>query len=113
MAKVNTVQELRSQGYRVRVSHFRYPAPGIGWNEEPLPQSVLRENGFEFEPRGGRTEIEVTTPDGQTFSGVAKCHPKDNFNKRIAVTKALNRALGIPKHEERSQNRRAARTRSW
>lgn len=73
-----TVEDLRKDGYKVKVHHHRkFNLDGIN-------------------SRGGKTIVEVTTPDGATtFTGVARCSRKENFNKRLGVRIALGRALKI------------------
>ena len=72
---MNNVEELRKSGYKVWVKHFRRDSLG-GPN-----------------PRGGKTVVEVTTPDGVTLLGVSRCSRKENFNKRLGVRIALGRAF--------------------
>lgn len=70
-----TVEELRKSGYKVRVHHHR------------------RSSVDGVNSRGGKTVVEVTTPDGKTLYGYARCSRKENFNKRLGVRIALGRAL--------------------
>lgn len=70
-----TVKELRKNGYKVRVHHHR----------KVVTSTVAA--------RGGKTVVEVTTPDGVTFIGIARCSRKENFNKKMGVRIALGRAL--------------------
>lgn len=70
-----TVEELRRSGYKIRVHHHR------------------RKNDEGINARGGKTVVEVTTPDGRTLIGVARCSRRENFNKRLGVRIALGRAL--------------------
>ena len=73
----HTIKQLRQQGYKVRVLHFRY----------------LRD-AESFEARGGTTCIELTTPDkAQTVVGKSVCSTEDNFDKKIGNAIALGRAL--------------------
>ena len=69
------VEYLRKSGYKVRVKHFRKMSPeGI-------------------RARGGKTLVEITTPDGENLVGLARCSRNENFNKRLGVRIALGRAL--------------------
>lgn len=70
-----TVEQLRRNGYKVRVKHFR------------------RENSDGINSRGGKTVVEVTTPCGSTLVGMSRCNRKENFNKRLGVRIALGRAF--------------------
>ena len=73
-----TIHDLRKAGYKVRVLHFR--------NDH---DSILGE----FHPKGGRTVVQITTPDGQNLEGRANCSKKERYNKRVGVQVALGRAL--------------------
>ena len=73
-----TVQNLRKNGYKVRVLHHRV-----------FDNRVL---GC-FYPKGGETVIQITTPDGQELEGRAKCSRKDLYNKKLGVKVAIGRAL--------------------
>lgn len=44
----------------------------------------------EVSPRGGETEI-VVTLNGETYSEIVRCNPKDNYNKRLAIQIGLGR----------------------
>lgn len=70
-----TIEELRKSGYKIRVHHHR-KAGTEGINA-----------------RGGKTVVEVTTPDGTTLVGMSRCSRKENFNKRMGVRIALGRAM--------------------
>lgn len=70
-----TVEGLRASGYKVRVMHTRKPNSG-GVNA-----------------RGGKTIVEVTTPEGVTLVGISRCSRKENFNKKLGVRIALGRAF--------------------
>jgi hypothetical protein len=64
-----TVENLRNLGYKVRVLHYRK-------NE-----------------KGGKTVIQVKTPEGIELEGTAVCSRKENYNKKLGVSIALGRAL--------------------
>jgi len=76
-----TVEELRNNGYKVRVHHHRKMT------------RTLDGSSMVACARGGRTVIEVTTPDGTNLVGSSRCSRKENFNKRLGVKIALGRAL--------------------
>lgn len=94
------VAELRKNGWRVRVSHYRFYE--TDWNfHELLHRSELDEfTNPTPEPRGGLTEVEVLSPDGKTSIGVARCALEDNYCKKFGVIKALGRAIGQLNKEE-------------
>ena len=96
---MNTIHRLRKTGYKVRVKHYRYSKGG-----DITALHTLKETKSVIEPRGGLTVMEITTPDGRTFRGGAKCHMKDNFCYRISnsiclgrIAKENNLDLGVKK----------------
>lgn len=70
-----SIKTLRKSGYKVRVLHFR---------------NIFDNKSLE---KGGKTVIQIRTPDGQEIEGQAVCSDKDNYNKRIGIQIALGRAL--------------------
>jgi hypothetical protein len=73
---MNTVESLRKKGYKVRVHHCRKHGG------QPNPTAC-----------GGKTVVEITTPDGTTLVGKARCNRKENYNKKLGVRIALGRAM--------------------
>jgi hypothetical protein len=72
---MSDVERLRKSGFKVRVKHYRLMNPcGI-------------------KPRGGKTVVEITTPEGESLVGMARCSRNENFNKRLGVRIALGRAF--------------------
>lgn len=80
---MKTIAQLRQTGYKVRVLHSR---PVV--YQQKLDGSIKV-----FSPKGGKTVIEVTTPDGVTVMGESKCSDKDSWNRRMGNQIALGRAL--------------------
>lgn len=79
-----TVEQLRKSGYKVRVIHTRR-----GKTMPRLDGGMVQT----VSERGGKTVVQVRTPDGEELEGVAVCSVKDNFNRRLGVRIALGRAL--------------------
>lgn len=76
------------EGYRVKYRHWRYLHGGL------MVVSDQQARQFGLSPKGGETEAKVYGPDDSVVAvGTATCHPRDNFNKRIARDIALGRAL--------------------
>jgi hypothetical protein len=75
---MKTIQQLRKEGYKVRVMHGR----------------ITGKSGA-ISPRGGTTVIELTTPQGTTVIAKAECSYKDNFNRRVGNQIALGRAINM------------------
>jgi len=69
------VSELRSNGFKVRVLHHRK------WNLCGISNL------------GGRTIVQIKTPEGQELEGEAICSKEDNYNKKLGVSIAIGRAL--------------------
>lgn len=90
---MKTVEELRRQGYKVKIFHKRLVEyqiiTGLRYGEK-------RGNAYASKiilPRGGKTEVHITTPYGFELVGIAKCSEDDNYCKRTGVKIALDRAL--------------------
>lgn len=77
---MKTVQELRQDGYKVRVIHNRAKAFNF---KHPY--------GFIESSRGGMTIVELRTPEGVELRAETRCSTKDNYNKKIGVALALSR----------------------
>jgi hypothetical protein len=75
---METVKSLRQKGYKVRVLHNR---------------RYKGKFSNDFEEKGGKTTVEIRTPEGIEISASARCHEKDNYNKKEGVRIALKRAL--------------------
>lgn len=89
---MHTVQQLREQGHKVRVVHYRYTAEGPD-EFELIPQRVAKERRIPISTHGGQTEVYITTPSNQQLVGVARCNMADQFNRKIALKIAIGRAL--------------------
>lgn len=97
---MNTVQELRKSGYKVLVNHLRYPARVTKNTSKRQSQKIklenvyaLTENGLGISPFGGKTTLDIVSPDGATYHSDAECSVKDVYNKRLGIKIALGRAL--------------------
>lgn len=80
------------EGYTVKYRHRRMTARGdmysLGSYERGLGEFLS------VSPKGGETEAKVYGPDDAVVAiGVATCHERDNFNRRIGRDIALGRAL--------------------
>ena len=78
-----TIKQLRQSGYKIRVMHIRDMI------------SIRKLSGLSqtFSNFGGKTKIEVTSPEGSTSTGESICSSKENYNRRIGNEIALGRAL--------------------
>lgn len=79
---------LRQLGCRVYVGHQRVQRNRwIQVNEitKVLAPTIL--------PKGGKTFVEITMPNGETFAGEAICSKSDCYNKKRGLAIALGRAI--------------------
>lgn len=96
-----TVKSLRQNGYKVRVSHYRKYWPQYSMKRKPeedvmyiIRHWVDTENrGTEILPWGGRTVVDITTPDGIDVYGEAVCYATENYIKKEGVRVALEKAM--------------------
>jgi hypothetical protein len=103
------IAELRERGYTIKVRQLRMGTVGFApfgeFRMDEIRERRQKDNNrLQVHPRGGRTEVILTTPDGVTVEGEARCRVDDYtkggkwregdmFNKNIGLTIALNRAL--------------------
>lgn len=83
-----TVQELRSQGYKVKVLHCRLYNGKHKWQRA---DGVTAGSPIDPDPKGGSTTLIIDSPDGDHFEGTAICSKKDNYNKKLGIRIALGR----------------------
>lgn len=92
------VASLRSDGYKVRVTHKRVYPLLVSDNDDSFLTKKEAQKCQGIFPTvissfGGYTTVEVTCPDGRELVGEAKCSSKQQFNRKLAVRIALGRAL--------------------
>lgn len=80
----NTIKELRQNGCKVKVEHYRNKG------NQFIPYS--RKTKGEVDNNGGITVVTLTK-EGKTTKGVSTCHKIDQFNYRAGASIALQRAL--------------------
>ena len=79
-----SIKDLRRSGYKVRVYHAR------NFNEIVKMDGVTKV----VSPKGGKTTIEITTPNKQhNVIAEAVCSKEDNFNHKLGNSIAVGRAL--------------------
>lgn len=86
---METIHSLRKQGYKVRVLHERIYNGIYAGKLYPI-HACRNEN---LSAKGGKTHIDVTSPENKTVSGEAVCRPDETFNRKLAIKIALGRAL--------------------
>jgi|LakMenE01Jun11ns_1017448.scaffolds.fasta_scaffold9928910_6 hypothetical protein len=84
---MQTVENLRKSGWKVRVLHYR--------NDESCEGKVKSSHSKEYKinPKGGKTVVILDSPFGEHFEGLAICNAGDLYNKKIGVKIAIGRAL--------------------
>lgn len=105
----HTVKSLREQGYKVKVFHDRLLVPvnmGLVTIKTDEGDESLFEADIHRSERGGRTIVDLTTPEGETLSGIAICHENDNYCKKTGVAVALCYALGTPLPPEKPKTKK-------
>lgn len=91
MEKTPTVAELRQNNYKVRVLHFRRKRTG---NNNPGKLVLIKDlPGPQRHHLGGKTRVEITTPEGKNLTGEATCIKEDCFDRRKGLGIAMNNAL--------------------
>lgn len=87
---ITTVESLRSKGYRVYVRHHRvYQDQFVRIDTE----KELYEKKSVPTSKGGKTTVEVTTPQGEVLHGQSTCGKSEQFSRKLGVKVALGRAL--------------------
>jgi hypothetical protein len=91
MENIKSVHQLRKDGYQIRILHYRVS------NDKPLNEFNLVHSslvsGDQVYSHGGLTIAQVKHKDGRETEGQARCSIKDNFNRKLGVKIALNRAF--------------------
>ncbi len=83
-----TVGDLRRVGHKVRVMHWRI----VGSKLRPVNE-ITPDMHDRLKSKGGKTRVEITTPDNQTLVGEAICDKNDPFNRKLGIRIAVGRAL--------------------
>lgn len=77
-----TVQQLRSNGYKVRVLHFR----------DSIEKETFGGIRTRILPKGGMTKVIIDSPNGDHFEGISRCSKEDNYDKKLGVRIAIGRS---------------------
>lgn len=82
------IAKLRSEGNRVFIRHVRnYEERWVKVDEETMKKHTR------ISPKGGKTLVEISLPNGKVFSGESICQKYIFFNKKMGVEVALGRAV--------------------
>jgi hypothetical protein len=95
---MKALEQLKAGGYNVEIAHYRLAKTsftGLGHkNGTVLIRSKQSDrNSSKFLARGGKTVVTVTSPQNKIFTGVAFCHPNDNYCKREGILQALKKVF--------------------
>ena len=86
-----TIQQLRNNGYKVRVLHNRLYNGYHAWQNGSRTYSFI--DGINGpDSKGGSTQVVIDSPTGEHFTGLAMCSKKENYNKKMGVRIALGRS---------------------
>lgn len=87
-----SIEQLRRNGYKVRVLHKRYEyTPETNHMElKPIHECNIASELF---PKGGETTIQITCPEGTEVEGRSICSLNDTYNRKLGNFIALGRAL--------------------
>ncbi len=108
------ILELRALGYKINVRQMRVinnKGRLFGmYTKHDIAQLREQEPNISVHPRGGRTWVTITTPDGFEVEGHARCRtddpnrttPGDCFNKKVGLSIALGRAEKLIHEHEHS-----------
>jgi len=92
----NLVQELRDQGCKVSVTHYRNYWT-LNHMRRPVKVCLPKHEspGLQYAlPTGGKTVVEVTNPfNGKYLNTETICGKTEQFNKGLAVKVALGRLI--------------------
>lgn len=94
-----SIESLREQGYKIRVTHYRYNQYGDLISRRKIDEENAGPRLDDSKPRhiispnGGKVEVELEAADGTKVSATAECSRLDNFNRKIGTTMAFGRAL--------------------
>ena len=83
-----TVQQLRNNGYKVKVLHNRLYNGSFAWQ---VANNQNMNGPIDPDTKGGSTEIIIDSPSGEHFHGIAICSRKENYDKKLGVRIAIGR----------------------
>jgi hypothetical protein len=87
-----TVAELRRQGVKVRAYHERITEERYEIIDETAERVIFDAKPCQvILPRGGKTIVELTFKNGVHVQAEQKCHPSDNYCKRVGINLCFNK----------------------
>lgn len=94
--KLNQIEALKKQGYKIKITHYRYTTDGRMRPRrriDEINKSKYAHIPLVIEPCGGTVEAEVETSEGIRVVGRSYCSLLDNFNRKIGTKMAFGRAM--------------------
>jgi hypothetical protein len=88
---MKTIHQLRKEGYKIRVAHYRVSNHTSIKKFHLINSSLVK--GDCYYSRGGLTVVQVRHLDGRETEGRARCSIHDNYYRKGGVELALYRAL--------------------
>lgn len=95
-----TLQQLRADGYKVKVQHSRWYTSKIGvpFVMDNATARRMREDGVDIQPnpKGGMVMVSIIPPTGTpAITATAACSHKENFVALRGTAIALGRAIDL------------------
>lgn len=87
-----TIQQLRKQGYKIRVLHNRLYKGYHKWQVGARDRAAFSGISIDPDAKGGSTQVVIDTPDGHHFQGLAICSKKENYDKKLGLRIAMGRS---------------------
>lgn len=92
------IHQLRQQGYKVRVIHYRHIEPVTKRQAKTAKLMAIadiraQKLSPQVWPKGGQTVVQLRQPDGKEAMGVAKCSIKDSYRRAVGINIAVAAAL--------------------
>lgn len=85
-----TIHALRRANIKCKIGHYRYvQSKFVNWLFSPT--ELKNAKNATILPRGGKTSIKITLPNGKNYESIAQCNLTDNFNHKIANQICLGR----------------------
>jgi hypothetical protein len=93
------IHALRKEGYKIRIVHHRFTIWGQLFPAWEFQAKTLHQSPS---GKGGRTDIELTTPGGVNYTAAACCNLVDNFNHKLGNQICLGRIFKKIENDRKS-----------
>jgi hypothetical protein len=97
------IKNLRNQGYKIYVTHFRYVFDKYGprgaeYKLKPLPEIRKENSQHLINTKGGLTIAKIELDGEEKASATSVCSMDDDFVKKSGVNRALGKAVHFLKN---------------